>query len=247
MDDILKKQLTMQIEQQLEAKVVHVKDFTIPYSIVNVSYIPIIKKRMDILMKMLLTSFESGAFTKTEQLASILMVEPLFINDLTRQMERSKLILNDESYTLTEKGKEQLRQGIYEEQLPEETIELVYSALHEKFFAIDVDEIELNDDLPDPTHYFEDDEDVELNEGSVVKAIEQHLKEEESERFLASVEAFEVVELYDFPIMLFVCYDQKADRYFSRAFNLYINEWDEMVAKFFDEKEVVEWRKAFQK
>lgn len=95
MDAVLKKQLTMQIEQQLEAKVLDVKEFTIPYSIVNVQYIPIIKKRMDILMKMLLTSYESGIFTKTEQLASILMVEPLFINDLTRQMERSKLITNN--------------------------------------------------------------------------------------------------------------------------------------------------------
>ena len=235
----------MQIEQQLEVKVLAVEQFTIPYSIVEVNYVPILKKRMDILMKMLLTSFQSGAFTKTEQLASILMVEPLFINDLTRQMESSKLITLDDSYSLTAKGKSQLEQGIYEEQMPIAVMELVYSPLHEQFFAIDAESLELEGDLPEPLHYFENEQDVTLNEELVSAAIQQQLQEDGSDLVVQSIDAMDVVELYDFPVLLFICYDAKNDRLFSRAFNIYINEWDDDIGKFLDLKELTNWRKQY--
>lgn len=245
MDQVLEKQLSMQIEQQLEAKILAKKDFTIPYSVVQVTYTPIIKKRMDILMKMLLTSYRSGAFTDAEQLASILMVEPLFINDLTRQMEKSKLISTDESYSLTAKGESQLKQGIYEEQLPDATVELFYSKLHECFFTFDIDTIELEDDLPDPLQYLETEEQLQLNEKNAIETVQQLLQEVENEQLVQSIHEMEEVELYDFPVKLFICYDRKTDRLFSRAYNIYLNEWDDSISSYLDKQEVVQWRSNY--
>lgn len=239
MDATLQKQLTMQIEQQLEAKVLDVQQFTIPYAIIDITYTPMIKKRMDILMKMLLTSYQSGQFTNSEQLASILQVEALFINDLTRQMEHSKLIIVDETMTLTAKGEEQLKQGVYEEQLPVAQIELMYSSLHDQLFAINIDDLELLDDLPEPLANVEE---RLPEEAPMLEAITKHLKLQHNDQHVQSIEQAEQVELYDFPIALFICFDQKNDRYFSRAYNLYVHEWDDTIASTMDRQHVTQWR-----
>lgn len=243
--DTLIRQLTMEIEQQLSSKVLDKRQFTLPYSTVEVSYLPILKKRMDILMKMLLTSFKTGSFSNIEQLASILMVEPLFINDLTKQMEHSHLVVFEENYQLTVKGEQQLKDGIYEEQMPTATTELFYSTLHAQFFNINPENLDLELDLPEPLSYFEDDTDIEFNEETVRQAIQQQLSDEESELIVQDIESINTVELYDFPYILFICYDEKNDRLYSRAYNIYTNEWDDAVSKFMDTKELVDWRQKY--
>ena len=243
--DTLIRQLTLQIEEQLSSKVLATEIFTIPFSTLEISYLPVLKKRMDILMKMLLTSFQSGVFTTPDQLASILMVEELFINDLTKQMEKSKLIELDEVYKLTAKGEGQLKEGIYEEQMPVETIEMLYSTLHEQLFSIDIDTLELEHDLPEPLANFEDDQDITFDEAMLTTSIQKHLQDNESELIVQEIENIETVELYDFPYILFICHDEKIDRLYSRAYNIYTNEWDDGVAKFMDKEQLIHWRAQY--
>ena len=85
----LQKQLAAQLTQMDGAKIVHETSFCIPVHAFKVTYHPVLKKPMDILMKMMLISFQTGVFRDGETLADVLLVEPLFINDLLNKINKN--------------------------------------------------------------------------------------------------------------------------------------------------------------
>ena len=129
------RHLINELENKHDAKVIHTKENSFPVFTTTVSYYPIQKTPMDILMKMMLIAFQKAPIKATDVLANILLVEPLFIEDLTSKMRQAHLIemAEGEPYKLTSKGLGQLEAGIFEEQLELVTEEVYYSAHHFTF------------------------------------------------------------------------------------------------------------------
>ncbi|WP_052342725.1 hypothetical protein [Bacillus sp. EB01] len=100
--------------------------------------------KMDILMKMILLTFEQSQIRRAANLSEFLLVEELFIEDLLKKMQRMGLIrLENGTYKLTSKGQDQLKTRIMEEELEEELTVLSYSPLHDEIW------LEMNEPLPE--------------------------------------------------------------------------------------------------
>ncbi|MGM9949625.1 MAG: nucleoside-diphosphate sugar epimerase, partial [Lysinibacillus sp.] len=149
----LQKQLASQLTQMDGAKIVHEMSFCIPVHAFKVTYHPVLKKPMDILMKMMLMSFKTSVFKDGETLADVLLVEPLFINDLLKKMQKTGLVVKEGTLQLTAKGEEQLGEGVYEEELDAVSDILQYSPLHSRFLPGDIEEVLDFDEFPDELSY----------------------------------------------------------------------------------------------
>lgn len=236
--------LINELEAMHEAKVVESSTYSYPLFTVNVSYYPVQKTPMDILMKMMLIAFQKAPIQSTEVLASILLVEPLFIADLTEKMVKAGLIVkgDDHSYQLTEKGTKQLEAGIFEEQLELVQEEILYSDVHESEMEGDIEMLETLDDIPESLSYASEHIDS-INEQNVVQAIQlsltQHSDEEESAPpiFINAIESFEIGAITDIPISIFTLEEKRSGRTFTRVFNHFSKKWDDMLATFVSENE----------
>ncbi len=164
----LQKQLAGQLTQMDGAKIVHETSFCIPVHAFKVTYHPVLKKPMDILMKMMLMSFKTGVFKDGETLADVLLVEPLFINDLLKKMEKTGLVSKEETLQLTAKGEKQLEEGVYEEELDAVSDILQYSPLHKRFLPGDIEEVLDFDEFPDELSYAAGLEVAELEEQQMI-------------------------------------------------------------------------------
>ena len=246
------RHLINELENKHDAKVIHTKENSFPVFTTTVSYYPIQKTPMDILMKMMLIAFQKAPIKATDVLANILLVEPLFIEDLTSKMCQAHLIeiAEDETYQLTSKGLGQLEAGIFEEQLELVTEEVYYSAIHETIINGDIDAIFEMDDIPDPLDYVE--EHVEqIHEANVVEQLQQDMSESEllndeenetPQAFVNAIEAFEIGSIQDIPITIFILKDRGTDRLFARVFNHFTNDWDAVLDQYVSENERSTWK-----
>lgn len=243
--------LKQQLIEQHASTIVDTQQFTFPLHTVNVSYHPIIKTPMDILMKMMLLSFQRAPIKDTDVLASILLVESLFIEDLTKKMQQAQIISKDEEgvYRLTEKGEQQLAAGVYEEQLELVTEEIQYSAIHEGILEGNLDAILEIDELPEPLSYV-DEQLEQLNENRVIDQLQESAMQnvpgtdeqtEELITYITALTAHEAVQIHDIPLLLFILKDKRDDRLFGRVYNTFTGEWDSTLETFIHEHERVNW------
>ena len=243
------KHLRNELENKHDAKVIHTKDNSFPVFTTTLHYFPIKKTPMDILMKMMLISFQKAPIKATEVLANILLVEPLFIEDLTMKMLQANLIeiSDDDTYKLTTKGFAQLEAGIFEEQLEIVTEEAYYSAIHETIVNGDMDAIFEMDDIPEPLPYVDEHID-ELNEANVVEVLQQSMLAEIEEEapttpqaFVNAIESYEFGSIQDIPLTIFILKENQTDRLFARVFNHFLNDWDPVLEQFVTENERSSW------
>ncbi|MEK4425459.1 nucleoside-diphosphate sugar epimerase [Solibacillus sp. FSL K6-1523] len=218
--------------------------YSIPVHTLEVSYHPVVRNAMDILMKMMLLSFQKAKLQSPAILADILLVEPLFIHDLTNKMMHLHMIEKDEHYTLTTKGLAQLQAGIFEEELPLVSRHLQYSALHKDVLQGDIEALLDIEQFPDSFPYMESEEIGALDEAMLIEHLqtleqENELAEDEVQTFITSIHATESIQINDVPVLCFVLYDQKEERHEVRVYNTLTNEWDVEVASvvFMHEKE----------
>lgn len=102
-----------ELQQNRNIKIVKTAEWCIPIRTVDVTYKPVRRSTMDVLMTMLLLSIQEADFGNTQELSELLLVDPLFIEDLISLMIRVNLVRNeDDFYRLTEKGQQQLERGI---------------------------------------------------------------------------------------------------------------------------------------
>ncbi len=80
----IQQQLIKKLEKEKSALIIHTDIWCIPMHTYEITYQPVRKRTMDILMKILLFSCQKSTFERAEQLSEILLVEPLFIEDLLR-------------------------------------------------------------------------------------------------------------------------------------------------------------------
>ncbi|MGG2103880.1 hypothetical protein [Lysinibacillus pakistanensis] len=133
----LQQRLLRELQQNRMIKIVKTDEWCIPIATVEVTYEPVRRSTMDVLMTMLLTSIREANFSSAQELSELLLVDPLFIADLVSLMSRVNLIDKQEGfYQLTSKGQQQLERGIFEEELELETATLYYSPCHLAFLAV---------------------------------------------------------------------------------------------------------------
>ena len=227
-----------------DAKIIHEKGFCIPVHTLKVTYHPVLKKPMDILMKMLLKAFSTGVFKDGETIADVLLVEPLFVNDLLVTMEKSALIHFDEVYTLTAKGKQQLADGVYEEQLDVMTDLLQYSPLHERFLAGDIEDVLEFDEFPEEV--LDSQATIQVSEQVIIDVLnEVQDDEEELQTFVTEVVEHEDIQINDVPCLAFICHDVGQDRLFARVYNTLSNEWDPVLEDVLHQLERAQWRELY--
>ena len=242
----LQKQLGSQLTQMDGAKIVHETSFCIPVHAFKVTYHPVLKKPMDILMKMMLISFKTGAFKDGETLADVLLVEPLFINDLLKKMEKTGLVSKEETLQLTAKGEEQLGEGVYEEELDAVSDILQYSPLHRRFLPGDIEEVLDFDEFPEELSYAAGLEVAELEEQQMIDLLTgMQEDDDELKTFVTSILSTEELQINDVPCLAFIVHDTKTDMLHARVYNTLTNEWDEALEDVLHANERAAWKEKY--
>lgn len=237
----LQKQLKNQLEKEIKGTIIHTDIWCIPMYTYEISYQPLRKKTMDILMKILLFSFQQSAFESADELSGILMVEPLFIEDIIRKMQKNGLLERENNrYHISEKGKTQSSRGVFEEELDPASMELLYSPVHHQFFEGDIEEVLDFDDFPDRTYrHFQEKDAPILSEEYVGKEI-QHRQTDESLQ-IKSILSVENTQVNDVPCIEMVVWKSENKELIFRVWNTLFNNWDRQIEKELYEKEGAEW------
>ena len=123
--DKLEKRLRSDLLKNPAVQIRKTASWQIPVLTYSSAFHRVKRSQMDILMKMMLLTFGQAPIRRAANLAELLLVEELFIEDLLKKMLRMGLIrLDNGGYVLTAKGEGQLKSGVMEEELEEEYDEL---------------------------------------------------------------------------------------------------------------------------
>lgn len=240
----LTKQLTT---KDIEIKEAHI--FSMPLHTVQITYRPVQRSAMDILMKMMLISYEKAKIADPAVLAHILLVEPLFIHDLTNKMLRTGMLTKeDEIILLTNNGRQQKAAGIFEEQLEPQVSECYYSPLHANFLTGDVEEATDVEDFPEVFPYAIEElgEIADQLNIDYLTDLQPAPDEDTPQTFITTVEHYESIQIHDIPILQFICYEISTNRYFVRVYNVLTNEWDTTIEEIVHTKERQTWASKFE-
>ena len=125
-----------ELQHDFNVKVMDSLSWSLPIHSIEIGYQTIKRTKMDILMKMMLISFQKAEIASAEELSDILLVEQLFINDLVNKMSRTRLVeKRGGSFALTEAGEQQLENGVFEHEPESGTKKALYSPHHEAFLS----------------------------------------------------------------------------------------------------------------
>ncbi|WP_066255872.1 hypothetical protein [Neobacillus drentensis] len=219
----------------------------LPVRTYNVSFKPVKRSKMDILMKMMLLTFEQTEIRRAANLSELLLVEELFIADLLVKMQRMGLIrLEKESYKLTSKGQEQVKTGIMLEEMKEESTVLSYSPVHDEFWP------EMAEHLPEtteelPLFRYANNQD-HINEDRILQVLaerENGLDENGFQTVVADVNSFDLQKVEQIPCLEFQIYNKEQDIFYARVWNTWRGRWDNTLEKQIEEKEGLEWREKW--
>ncbi|MER1985824.1 MAG: nucleoside-diphosphate sugar epimerase [Solibacillus sp.] len=248
------QQLQQDVKKQLTQNGWVVRDellYSLPVHTVEVSYYPVQRTVMDILMKMMLISYERAALKDPELLADILLVEPLFIHDLTNKMMQLGMLKKSEGglIELTTKGRLQKEQGVFEEQLPMQTEQLYYSPTHAAFFGGDIDEFAELADIPALSPYAcEALGDIDPQPLiSYLTELQPLPLEDEPQTFVTEIEQLTPIQVNDIPLLQFICYEEKSDKLFVKVWNSLTNEWDAVMEELITTNERAKWLSLYEK
>lgn len=245
----LKKRLTSELQQNLHIEIKDHQQWSLPIQSLKVDFDTVQQSKMDVLMKMLLTAFRASVFQNSEQLSEMLLVEPLFIENVIQKMTRANLIeKNEQHFKLTEKGEEQLASGIFIN-LPEDRTEhLLFSPCHERFLGGQLEEHQ--EELDEYRYYDEYSSwDIEaLEENMIREILEDTIQVEEAaqvQTVISSVQAIIPLTMEFIPCLEFQLYNKEEDIFYARIWNTLLSEWDETLEGQVNERERKTWREVF--
>lgn len=246
----LQQRLIRELQQNRNIKIVKTAEWCIPIRTVEVTYEPVRRSTMDVLMTMLLISIQEADFESTLELSELLLVDPLFIEDLVSLMVRVNLMKKEDNlYRLTEKGRRQLEQGIFEEELEIEKTTLYFSPCHQSFLSINADNRDEYDELPELYRYIDKkaEQQEQFEETMVIAALQEENEEEvgNSQKVITKIVQTEAQQINDSPCLEFVLYDKEQDILFVRVWNMLLNQWDHYLEQQLTDKEQVTWRKQY--
>lgn len=245
----LQQRLTRELQQNRHLKIVKSNEWCIPIRTVEVTYEPIRRSTMDVLMKMLLISMQEADFQNAQELSDLLLVDPLFIEDLVSLMSRVRLIEHREDfYRLTSKGEQQLERGIFEEELDVETATLLFSPCHYVFLPIGEDRIEEYDELPEPYRYVdkEAEQQEQFEEAMIITALQREKEESTtSQTLIETIVNTEAKQINDISCLEFILHDKEQDIVYARVWNTLLNQWDSTLEQQLSEKEQLRWQEEY--
>ena len=246
----LQKRLRRELEQDKHVRIMETAEWCVPVFTIEVTYRPIKRIKMDVLMKMMLLSFQQAEIEGSKQLSEILLVEQLFIDDLIGLMKKSGLItVTNERIFLTSKGEEQLSKGIFEEEQDPETEELLYSQTHDQFLPGEIKPALEGEEHLQVFRYTPEKRLARFRweEETVVEALLKKGVEEHSELQIVIGDIVSTEELYvdDVPCFEFLLFNEKEDLFYTRVWNTLTDEWDSVLEQQIQEKEKTTWREKY--
>ncbi len=246
----LKKQLSNELQQDLNVKIMDSLLWGLPIHTVDIAFKTVLRTKMDILMKMMLITLQKSTEASIEELSDILLVDPLFIQDVIGKMHRGGLIEKKKSgFILTEAGNEQLATGVFEHEPEDGSVEILYSLCHEKFLNEELGEIESAeidhyryiDEFNDwDSTFFEE---TELRE--VIKDREVEQVEGSVQKVVTAIGTVAEIRLDWIPCIEFRLYNKVEDSFYARVWNTLSSQWDEQLEKQLNAREVKSWRQAY--
>ncbi|SDN56536.1 hypothetical protein SAMN05518871_10621 [Psychrobacillus sp. OK028] len=248
----LEKRLKKELQQNIQAKIVSSNAWTIPLHTIEVEYKPVKRIKMDVLMKMMLITCQKAKMTSAKQISEILLVEQLFIEDLINIMKRTRLIeIKETVFTLTEKGNQQLEDGIFEEELDALSQNLIYSPSHHIFLQGEIKPALDGEEALNLYRYASEKKArIKWDDAVLIDALEANRMEiGDSELQTVVSEIVSNSELYvdDVPCFEFVLYNKSEDLLYARVWNTFLDQWDETLENELNEKERFVWREKYLK
>jgi len=237
-----------ELQQNRHVKIMKSTDWCIPIRTIEVTYEPIRRSTMDVLMQMLLISMQEANFQNVEELSELLLVDPLFIGDLVSLMSRVRLIeQTDGFYRLTPKGEQQLARGIFEEELEVETATLLFSPCHQAILPAGEEDIEEFDELPEPYRYVdkEAEQQEQFDEAMLLAALQQEEEATSAQKIVETIVTAQAQQINDIPCLQFILYDKEKNIVYVRVWNTLLNQWDEKLEQQLTEKEQLQWREQY--
>ena len=249
----LQQSLAKQLEKNSKRSIRHTDTWCVPIHTLKVSYKPVVKSKMDILMKMLLQSIDRYQFRNAEQLSEILLVELLFVQDLMTKMQKTGLITKLEThYELTSKGKQQLTNGVFEEEQEMKKVELLYSPTHGDFLTGDVEEVLDFTDFPEKMYRHQVveetlkfDDQVIINQLTLQDEQTGENEEEENPVVISSIDLIEETQVNDVPCIEMILFDEEQKLFISKVYNTLLDNWDKVLEQQLTEKEGTSWAETY--
>lgn len=244
--DKLKKKLRAELLKNPAVQIRKSDVWHIPVITYSVAFHRVKRSQMDILMKMMLLTFEQAQIRRAANLSELLLVEELFIEDLLKKMQRMGLIrLEEGSYKLTSRGQRQLKTGIMEEEMEEESSVISYSPFHGEIWP------KMTEALPEtekelPLYRYASDQNL-LDQDRILQVLAERFEGVEEGGFqtvVAGVNRFDQQKVESVPCLEFQLYNKEQDIFYARVWNLWLGRWDETLEKQIEEKERLEWRGA---
>lgn len=244
-----KRRLTNEILADFNVSILESDIWNLPAHSLEIEFETIQKSKMDILMKMMLITFQSGAITTAEEVSDILLVEPLFINDLIEKMRRTGMIeTKGSAFTLTVAGAKRLEEGIFESEPETAKQTVVYSPIHQSF---------LFGEIPDEEEgTFEDYRYMEaselgisrLDDNETIAALQKlgaESIEGSTQTVVTKILSVSKIRVVQIPCIEFRIHQKIEDSLYCRVWNSFTNKWDETLEAQIIEKELKSWREQF--
>lgn len=246
----LKGRLTRELQHDFNVKIMGSLSWSLPIHSIEIGYETVKRTKMDILMKMMLISFQKGEIASAEELSEILLVEQLFINDLVNKMSRTGLIeKRGGSFALTKAGELQLENGVFDHEPESGTTTVLYSPLHGDFLSGELaKDIYEEEDVYRYQDEFDDWAVTSIEDSAVLNALKS--MDIESGEGNVHVVVSDIVSVSDVKINLVPCmefrlYNEAEDLFYVRVWNTLIEHWDETLETQLNDKERKEWRDTY--
>lgn len=247
----LEKRLRKELQQNLNVKIMHSDLWSIPIHSIEAEYISVKRTKMDVLMKMMLITFQKATIANAEEISEILLVEQLFIQDLINIMQRTRLIEKlEDVYKLTEKGVLQLSNGIFEEEQDAETMNVLYSTCHEAFLKGELKEV-TGEEVLETYRYVKEgylDEELSFEDNILIQTLQQsgaEVGEGDIQTVISEIVSWTDLYIEDIPCIEFILYDKQEDILYARVWNTLLERWDEKLENQLNEKEKLAWRETY--
>lgn len=238
--------LRNQLLRNSGVKVLDETIWDLPIYTYEVSYAPVRRFRLDILMRMILHVIEEMPIRRALAIAELLYVEELFVEDMLQKMLANGLLLQEkEVYKLTPQGKRQLQAGVFEEEQPEAFEQIYYSEFHENFMPTEW-EADLKEQPVQTFRHLIQHDPIEATEELLLEGVRLSLAERK-EHIGDFVEAVDqLVDFDDGERQWVTCYeyrllDTQENTTYVRVWNPLLNGWDPGLEAIIEDKEALDW------
>ncbi|WOV85648.1 hypothetical protein PGH26_06850 [Sporosarcina jeotgali] len=245
----LKKKLKKELQQSLDSKVLSEQSWTFTAHKVLVSYNTVTKTKMDVLMKMMLMTLQKLNIERPEELAQMLGVELLFIEDLLSIMKGAGLVVNKDCWSITQLGIAQLKTGMLLHETEIEETELLISPLHDEFLEAEKSH-PLQGNLDsfrydrDPENWSADTIPADLLQTELSAIVEQD-NTAERQRIVEQVLKVTAIEKVQIPCFEFHIHNPNQDALYARIWNTFSDQWDETLEQLVVGEERSAWRDRY--